>query len=138
MSRVILAPNDVLTPFDLRAQNFRVIVEFSTCHRGQNFFSKKCPKVTFRLEKKFWIIFLKQLLSDHWWSKKYQKLFFEPKGSCRKFFSRFHRQRWVSIDSILTKNHHEHLRKIEIKIMSKSGILLKTSRCSKWIISVFP
>ena len=53
MIRVILAPNDVLTPFDLRAQNFRVIVEFSTCHRGQKFFSKKCPKVTFRLEKKF-------------------------------------------------------------------------------------
>ena len=53
MTRVILAPNDVLTPFDLRAQNFRVIVEFSTCHREQKFFSKKCPKVTFWLEKKF-------------------------------------------------------------------------------------
>ena len=45
MIRVILAPNDLLTPFDLRAQNFRVNVEFSTEHRGQNFFSKKCPKV---------------------------------------------------------------------------------------------
>ena len=52
MIRVILAPNDVLTPFDLRAQNFRAIVEFSTCHRGQKNFSKKCPEVTFRLEKK--------------------------------------------------------------------------------------
>ena len=30
MIRVILAPNDLLTPFDLRAQNFRVNVEFST------------------------------------------------------------------------------------------------------------
>ena len=52
MTRVILAPNDLLTLFDLRAQNFRVNVEFSTCHRGQKIFSKKCPKVTFRLEKK--------------------------------------------------------------------------------------
>ena len=52
MIRVILAPNDLLTLFDLRAQNFRVNVEFSTCHRGQKNFSKKCPEVTFRLEKK--------------------------------------------------------------------------------------
>ena len=50
--RVIFALNDLLTPFDLRAQNFRVNVEFSTCHRGQKNFSKKCPKMTFRLEKK--------------------------------------------------------------------------------------
>ena len=33
--RVILARNDVLTPFDLRVQIFRVNVEFSTCCRGQ-------------------------------------------------------------------------------------------------------
>ena len=51
--RVILAPNDLLTPFDLRAQNFRVNVEFANYHRGQKIFSKKCLKVTFRLEKKF-------------------------------------------------------------------------------------
>ena len=48
--RVIVAPNDLLTPFDLRAQMFRVNVEFSTCHHGQTFLSKKYPKVTFRLE----------------------------------------------------------------------------------------
>ena len=46
MTRDILAANDVLTPFDLRAQNFRVNVEFSTCHRGQKKNSKKCPKAT--------------------------------------------------------------------------------------------
>ena len=80
MSRVILARNDLLTLFDLRAQNFRVNVEFSTCHRGQKIFSKKCPKVTFRLEKKILNYFLKQLLSDRWWSKKYQKLFFRAEG----------------------------------------------------------
>ena len=28
--RVILAPNDLLTPFDLRAQNVRANMEFST------------------------------------------------------------------------------------------------------------
>ena len=37
--------HDLLTPYDLRAQNFRVNVEFSTQHRGRNFISKKCPKV---------------------------------------------------------------------------------------------
>ena len=57
MIRVIIAPNDLLTLFDLRAQNFRVNVEFSTCHRGQKIFSKKCPKVTFRLEKKIFARF---------------------------------------------------------------------------------
>ena len=38
MTRVILARNDVLTPFDLRVQIFRVNVEFSTCYRGQKNF----------------------------------------------------------------------------------------------------
>ena len=54
MSRVMLAPNDILTPFDLRGQIFRVNVELSAYHRGQKFvdiFSKKCPRVTSRLEK---------------------------------------------------------------------------------------
>ena len=41
MSRVILAQNDYLTPFDLRAQIFRVNVELSVHYRGQNFFFKK-------------------------------------------------------------------------------------------------
>ena len=40
--------------------------------------------------------------------------FFEPKGSFRKIFSRFQWQRGVSIDSILTKNHHEHFQKFAI------------------------
>ena len=51
MSRVIVAPNDVLTPFDLRDQIFRVNVEFSAYNRGQKIFSKICPRVTFWLEK---------------------------------------------------------------------------------------
>ena len=46
MTRLILVPNDLLTPFDLKAQNFMIDVEFSTYHRGQNIFSKKCPRVT--------------------------------------------------------------------------------------------
>ena len=52
MIRVILAPKEHLTPFGLRGQNFRVNVEFSTYYRGLKKFSKKWPKVTFRLEKK--------------------------------------------------------------------------------------
>ena len=50
MIRVILVPNDLLTPFYLRAQKFKVNVEFSAYHHGQTFFSKKCPKVTFWLD----------------------------------------------------------------------------------------
>ena len=46
MTRVILARNDVLTPFDLRAQILRVNVELSVQYRRQNFLSKKRPKVT--------------------------------------------------------------------------------------------
>ena len=34
ISRVILAENDALTPFDLRAKIFRVNVELSGCYRG--------------------------------------------------------------------------------------------------------
>ena len=53
MTRVIHAPKDRLTPFDLRGQIFRVNVEFSAYYPEQEFFSKNCPKVTFRHEKKF-------------------------------------------------------------------------------------
>ena len=79
MSRVILARNDLLTLFDLRAQNFRVNVEFSTCHRGQKIFSKKCPKVTFRLEKK---IFARFFETAHFGSlvvEKISKTFFSSR-----------------------------------------------------------
>ena len=41
MFRVILAPKERLTPIDLRGQNFRVNVEFSTYYRGLKNFSKK-------------------------------------------------------------------------------------------------
>ena len=76
--RVILAPNDLLTPFDLRAQNFRVNVEFANYHRGQKIFSKKCPKVTFWLEKIFCQVFLKPSVSYHRRPKKSRKFSFEP------------------------------------------------------------
>ena len=65
MCRVILAPNDDLTPFDLSAQIFRVNVELSVHYRGQNFFSKKCLKVTFRLEK---ISFPKFFWNNPFWT----------------------------------------------------------------------
>ena len=57
MFRLVHARKDLLTSFDLRAQIFRVNLEFSTCYHGQNNFSKKCPKVTFQLEKFFFRIF---------------------------------------------------------------------------------
>ena len=40
ITRVILAPNDVLTSFDIRAQIFRVNVEFSVYKHEQFFLSK--------------------------------------------------------------------------------------------------
>ena len=47
MTRVLLSPNDVLTPFELRGQIFRVNVELSTYYREQKKISKKCPKIFF-------------------------------------------------------------------------------------------
>ena len=44
MTRVILASNDFLTPFDLRAQIFRVNVELSVHYRGQKIFRKNDRK----------------------------------------------------------------------------------------------
>ena len=50
MIRVILAPNDLLTSFDLRAQKFRVNVEFSLNIVDKNFFEKmSLDHVTFRV-----------------------------------------------------------------------------------------
>ena len=40
IARVFLGSNEVLTPFDLRAQIFRVNVELSPYYRGQFFFEK--------------------------------------------------------------------------------------------------
>ena len=40
MSRAFPAPNEILTPFDLRAQIFRVNVELSAYYHGQNNFRK--------------------------------------------------------------------------------------------------
>ena len=40
--RVILAPNDDLAPYDLKAQILRVSVELSVDYRGQKNFSKIC------------------------------------------------------------------------------------------------
>ena len=57
MIRLILAPRERLTPFDLRAQIFRVNVELSAHNRGQKNFSKKWPKMTSRLEKNFFYKF---------------------------------------------------------------------------------
>ena len=40
MARVLLDPNDVLTPIELRAQIFRVNVELSAYYHGEKHFSK--------------------------------------------------------------------------------------------------
>ena len=89
MTRVILAPKERLTPFDLRGQNFRVNVEFSTYYRGLKKFSKKWPKVTFRLEKKFLQVFLKPSVLDHWWPKRYKNFFFRTVRVLSVIFSNF-------------------------------------------------
>ena len=57
MFRVILAPNDLLTPFDLKAQNFRVNVEFSTQHRGGNFYFEKMSENDLSARKKKFLNF---------------------------------------------------------------------------------
>ena len=52
MTRVILTSNDVLTPFDLRAQIFRVNEELSAYQGGQ-FFSKKMSESDLWARKNF-------------------------------------------------------------------------------------
>ena len=64
ITRVMLAPNDVLTPFDLRTQNFRVNVELSAYYRGREKFRKMS-------ESDFFGVF---------WNSS-----FEPKGHSRTF-----------------------------------------------------
>ena len=90
MIRVILAPNDLLTPFNLRAQNFRVNVEFSTQHRGQKNFANNVRK----------------------WP------FFEPKGQFRTFFRKknfVHDVKWKiprwpwNLESLGQKGSRGHL-----------------------------
>ena len=77
MSRVILAPNDLLTPFDLRAENFRVNVEFSTCHRGQKNFRKNVPKWPFGSKKKIFARFF--------WNRPFRTT--DDRKNLEKFFS---------------------------------------------------
>ena len=53
MTRVILAPNDLMTPFDLRAQNFRVNLKLSLHYRGQKFFFEKMSEILFAISHDF-------------------------------------------------------------------------------------
>ena len=53
MTRVILAPNDDLTPFDLRAQIFRVNMELSVHYRGQNFFHDTLTKAGSQIDANY-------------------------------------------------------------------------------------
>ena len=113
--RVILAPNDLLTRFDLRAKNFRVNVKLSVHYRGHKFFSKKCPKVTFWLEKNF-ISFLKNWLDlgghmgikglglDHWWPENI-KNWAPNNNKTIKFDPFFHNQVVSTVSHHLCKNN---------------------------------
>ena len=53
INRLIHARNDLLTSFDLRAQIFRVNVEFSTCYHGQKKFFEKMTESDLSARKKF-------------------------------------------------------------------------------------
>ena len=89
-SRIILAPNDVLTPFDLRAQNFRVIVEFSTCHRGQIFFFEKMSESDLSARKKKFELFFETTPFGSLMIEKISKTFFSSRrGPFGKFFQDF-------------------------------------------------
>ena len=135
MTRVILAPNDLLTLFDLRAQNFRVNVEFSTCHRGQKFFSKKCPKVTFRLEKKFLLSFFETAHFGSLVVEKISKTFF---SSRRVPFGQFFLMIYVAKMGIKRLHFDQKSPWTFLKILSKNGLLVKSSRCLKWKIFIVP
>ena len=66
ITRLVLARNDLLTSFDLRAQIFRVNIEFSIYYHGQKFFSKKMSESDLLArKKKFSKFFLQRFLLDH-------------------------------------------------------------------------
>ena len=95
MSRVILAPNDVLTPFDLRAQNFRVIVEFSTCHRGQKFFPEKMSESDLSARKKILNSIFETIPFGSLVIEKISKTFFSSRrGPLGNFFHDFSGKDW--------------------------------------------
>ena len=71
--RVILAPNDLLTRFDLRARNFRVNVKLSVHYRGQKFFSKVSESDLLARKKFLLVFFLKFLFWTSVGRKKYLK-----------------------------------------------------------------
>ena len=81
MSRVIHAPYDALTPFDLRVQTFRVNMELTTHYHKLT--RKKIfePKSYFWTFKKSFLakMGIKKSLLDHFWSSTYQKMIKKPK-----------------------------------------------------------
>ena len=89
MSRVILAPKERLTHFDLRAQIFRVNVELSAYNRGQKKFRKNDRKWPVGSKKIFIQVFLKPSVLDHWWPKRYKKKFFRTVRVLSVIFSIF-------------------------------------------------
>lgn len=87
ITRVILAPNERLTLFDLRTQLFRINVELSTHyheHTRKKFSSRDTfSKIFFsssvtELQWPKWVLnsMGKQCHFDHWWPKKYPKKLF--------------------------------------------------------------
>ena len=88
VTRLVLARNDLLTSFDLRAQIFRVNVEFPTFYHRQKIFLKKCPKVTFWLEKNVSKFFWNSPFRTTDYRQNIGKFFFERKGSYRSFFEK--------------------------------------------------
>ena len=104
MIRVILAPKERLTPFDLRGQIFRVNLEFSTYYRGLKIFSKKWPKVTFRLERKFFSRFFETVRFVPQTTKRIWKFFFRPVGVLSIiFFKNSFRFLWPRYSSSISR-----------------------------------
>ena len=80
MIRVILAPNDLLTPIDLRAKTSWVNVKFFTYYHEQKVSSRKVSDIFQNFE------FFSQ---DGYQTTPFQK-FFEPKSNFQIFFSKLY------------------------------------------------
>ena len=116
-ARVILDPKNILTPFDLRTQTFRVNAELSTYYgeyTRKNFESKGYFRTFFQI--------LKIEVKRFFWTigdRQHTQTFFSSQWVTLGHFFRILWPKWVTKISFLTKIHHKHICKIELVV---SGI----------------
>ena len=104
MTKLVLARNDPLTSFDLRAQIFRVNVEFSTS--WTNIFFEKMSESDLSARKIFFGSFVETMPFEvqslnNWWPTKYKKDFFRAVGVLSDILSNYDFILWPDLTLLL-------------------------------------